>query len=738
MPTPAQVTSLIEGRCRTPFEILGNHPAGADSRGGRVIRAFLPWASEVEVMPEGAPAVPAERIHHEGLFQAFIPEARTYFPYRLSVTDGSGRAQVIEDPYRFPPVLDESRAEGFGAGTERRVHQVLGARPLDVDGVAGVSFAVWAPNALAICLLGTMNRWEARTLPMRPRGSTGVWELFVPGAGTGTMYKYQVVTSAGLRVDKADPCGRAVELRPATASVVWDASGYEWRDPDWMAQRAGWDPASAHMSTYEVHLGSWKRTPVEDRADGDHGWPGYRALAEELLPYVKDLGFTHVELLPVQEHPFDQSWGYQPLGFFAPTSRFGTPDDFRYFVDRAHQLGLGVILDWVPGHFPDDVHGLARFDGTALYEHPDPRRGHHPDWGTYIFDFGKAAVRSFLISSALHWLEDYHLDGLRVDAVASMLYLDYSREDGQWVPNELGGRENLDAVAFLRELNDVVHAECPGALVIAEESTSWPKVSHGTDRGGLGFDQKWNMGWMNDTLKFMQTDPLFRPGQYNSLTFSLMYAFSERFVLPFSHDEVVHGKGSLLGRMPGSRDEMFANLRALLAYFWAHPGKKLLFMGGEFGQWAEWNVDTGLDWSLLEHPPHQGIHGLVRELNRLYAAEPPLGALDFHGDGFEWLDCHDSAHTILSFLRWSEGWDDFVAIVVNFTPVRREDFRLAVPFPGTYRVVLNTDAPLFGGSGHPVPDTLQSCDGELVGRDQYIELPLPGLSTLYIKRVPEV
>ncbi|HSR41283.1 MAG TPA: 1,4-alpha-glucan branching protein GlgB, partial [Longimicrobiales bacterium] len=496
-----------------------------------------------------------------------------------------------------------------------------------------------------------------------------------------------------------------------------------------------WDPDASPISIYEVHLGSWRRRPEEAREEGDPGWLGYRELAEELLPYVRDLGFTHVELLPVMEHPLDESWGYQPLGFFAPTSRYGSPDDFRHFVDRAHQLGLGVLVDWVPGHFPRDAHGLIRFDGTPLYEHPDPRQAEHPDWGTLTFDFGKPAVRSFLISSALHWLEDFHVDGLRVDAVASMLYLDYSRPDGAWVPNPEGGRENLDAVAFLKEVNDVVHEEVPGALMVAEESTAWPRVSHGTDRGGLGFDQKWNMGWMNDTLDLMETDPLHRKGRYDRLTFSLMYAFSERFVLPLSHDEVVHGKASLLSKMPGPDEEMFANLRLLLAYLWSHPGKKLLFMGAELAQRREWSEHRELDWELEEYEAHAGVRRLVRELNRLYRDEEALHALDFHPDGFDWIDCHDPARTTLSFLRWAPEWEDFVVVAANFTPVERDPFRLAVPFEGRYRVVLNTDAADYGTSGTSVPKEVHSRPEALHAREHVVELPLPGLSVLWLKRV---
>jgi len=728
------ITSLVEGRSRAPFDFLGNHPVRADGEGGRVVRVFLPWASEVRVVRDGCAPHDAQRVHLGGLFVADFPDEPGYFPYRLEVTETRGGARTMDDPYRFPPFLDEGRAVAFLKGEERRVHEVLGARVMTLEGVDGTGFAVWAPNARAVNLMGTMNRWEGRCHPMRPRGATGIWELFVPGVGKDAAYKYEVVTSSGRKVDKADPCGRAMELRPATASVVWAPSGYSWGDSAWREALASSDVAQEAMSVYEVHLGSWKRTPPEDRDGGDHGWPGYRDLAHDLLPYVKEMGFTHVQLLPILEHPYDQSWGYQPVGFFAPTARFGGPDDFRYFVDQAHQMGIGVFLDWVPGHFPEDIHGLARFDGSALYEHPDPRRGKHADWGTRIFDYAKPAVRSFLMSSALHWLEDYHLDGLRVDAVASMLYLDYSRSEGQWLPNEFGGNENLEAVAFLKELNDSIHEACPGALVIAEESTAWPQVSHGTDRGGLGFDQKWNMGWMNDTLKFMETDPLFRAGQYDQMTFSLMYAFSERFVLPLSHDEVVHGKHSLVSKMPGSQAAQLANLRVLFAYMWSHPGKKLLFMGGELAQWKEWNVEAGLDWVLLDFPAHQGVQALIRRLNELYRNEAPLHQRDFHPDGFEWLDCNDPERTILSYVRWSEGWNESVVVVVNFTPTPRDDFRLAVPFPGSYRVVLNTDGAEFGGEGHPVPERLQTVPTALHGRQQYLELPLPALSVLYLTR----
>jgi len=716
--------SLAEGRCRAPFDVLGQHPR---KEGGLVVRVFIPWARSVDVLRRG-PRAPMTRIGGDGLFEREFPQAKEPFGYRLLVEDPDGRTWELEDPYRFGPALDETPIHAFLHGHERRIHLTLGAIPVEHEGVPGTRFAVWAPHADAVNLTGDMNHWDGRCHPMRPRGATGVWELFVPGVQAGVRYKYEIVTP-GSRSERADPCGRAAELRPATASEVWDPSTYAWGDEAWMAGRGGWTADSSPVSVYEVHLGSWRR-PDDPATDG---WLGYRDLADRLLPYVKDLGFTHVELLPVLEHPLDQSWGYQPLGFFAPTSRYGNPDDLRHFVDRAHQLGLGVILDWVPGHFPSDGHGLALFDGTPLYEDSDPLQAMHPDWGTLVFDYGKPAVRSFLVSSAIHWLEDYHLDGLRVDAVASMLYLDYSRPEGAWTPNVHGGRENLDAVEFLRQLNDAVHAEVPGVIMVAEESTAWPGVSRGTDLGGIGFDQKWNMGWMHDTLDFLSADPIYRSYKYDRLTFSLLYAFSERFVLPLSHDEVVHGKGSLINKMPGSYEDQFANLRLLYSYMWTHPGKKLLFMGGELAQWAEWNVDDQLDWALEDFDAHRGVGLLVGDLNRLYGQERALHEQDHRPEGFEWLDCSDRANTTLSWMRWSRGWDEVVIVAANFTPVRREGFRLPVPWPGSYRVLLNSDAPVYGGSGAYVPPVLGAQPGHLHGREQYLELTLPGLSALVLK-----
>ena len=673
-----------------------------------------------------------ERLHEAGLYQATFPGAREFFAYELRWTDAQSRPWTMHDPYRFPPVLDEARVESFLRGEEHRVHQMLGARVTEHAGARGTAFAVWAPHARAVSIMGDMNGWDPRAHPMRPRGATGMWEIFIPDINVGARYKFGIVGADGRRFDKADPCGKAAELRPATASEVTGGTRYQWGDDAWMERRASWSPDPSPISVYEVHLGSWRR---DQRSGADPAWLTYRELADRLVPYVLEMGFTHVELLPILEHPLDESWGYQPLGFFSPTSRFGSPDDFRYFVDQAHRAGLGVLLDWVPGHFPEDAHGLRRFDGTDLYEHPDPRRSRHPDWGTRMFDFGKPAVRSFLVSSALHWLEDYHLDGLRVDAVSSMLYLDYSRRPGEWVANEQGGRENWEAVRFLRELNDVVHREVPGALTIAEESTAWPRVSHGTDREGLGFDQKWNMGWMNDTLGVFSKDPVHRKYHYGELTFSQLYAHTERFVLPLSHDEVVHGKGSLVGKMPGYDQDKLRSLRMLFGYQWAHPGKKLLFMGGELAQWREWNSGEELDWALLEHPSHAGVRHLVGDLNRLYREEEALHARDFRTDGFEWIDCHDPDRTTLSFLRWGPGWETCVVVAVNLTPVDHVDFKLPVPHPGRYQLLLNTDAPEYGpSSGVWVPPYLESRPERARGREQVIDVPLPGLSVLFLRR----
>jgi 1,4-alpha-glucan branching enzyme len=571
---------------------------------------------------------------------------------------------------------------------------------------------------------------------MRARGSTGVWELFVPGVGPGALYKFRVVA----RVDgrprlKADPCGRAMQLRPDTASVVPAPPAVRWSDEAWIGARAASDPGRTPVSIYEVHLSSWRRIPGAKPREGHPGWHTYRELADELIPYVADLGFTHVELLPITEHPYDGSWGYQTVGYFAPTSRHGTADDLRYLVDRAHAAGIGVILDWVPAHFPQDAHGLARFDGTALYEHADPRKGVHPDWGTYIFNYARPEVAAFLVSSALYWIEEFHIDGLRLDAVASMLYLDYSRAEGQWVPNEFGGRENTEATTFLRALNETIHREHPGVLLMAEESTAWAGVTHDPGLGGLGFDVKWNMGWMHDTLEVMQADPLFRTGLYEKLTFGITYAFAERFLLAFSHDEVVHLKRSMLGKMPGETLDKFAHLRLLYGYMWAQPGKKLLFMGSELATWHEWDEEGVLDWALLDEPMHRGVHDWVAALNEAYGEEPALHEQDWSASGFEWVDCHDRDRTTLAWLRWAMDWSDFLVVVCNFTPVAWEGYRLAVPYRGTYEVRLDSNAAEFGGAGSLGATTFETADEPHLGRDQYVELTLPPLSILMLKRV---
>lgn len=726
MSHPDPFAALAQARHSTPFDVLGLHPG---TRGGWVVRIRAPWATDPRVWPESGAAV-AMREVAEGVFEAEFAEAEEPFAYRLCATDPTGRTVWWHDPYRFPPTLDEARVEAILEGVEVRQQEVLGAHPMEIEGVTGTRFAVWAPHAVAVSVVGSHNGWDPTLHPMRPRGATGVWELFLPEVGAGTLYKYHIATRPRGAHIKADPVGFQMELRPATASVVTAPPSFAWSDADWIAKRGPAREGSVPISIYEVHLGSWRRT-------GSQGWLGYRELAETLLPYVKELGFTHVELMPVMEHPLDESWGYQTVGYFAPTSRFGGPDALRAFVDRAHALGLGVILDWVPAHFPTDAHGLGRFDGSALYEHPDPRRGFHPDWGTYVFDVSRPEVRSFLISSALHWMESFHADGLRVDAVASMLYLDYSREEGQWIPNERGGRENLDAVAFFRQLNDAVHGAVPGALMIAEESTAWPAVSHGTDRGGLGFDQKWNMGWMNDTLEYFSADPLFRKGLHEKLTFGLTYAFSERFALPLSHDEVVHGKRSLIGRMPGDYEQQFAHLRLLYGWQWLQPGKKLLFMGGEFGQWTEWDVGRGLDWPLLDHPAHRGVQRWVQALNQLYLREPALHALDFRPEGFEWLQVDEREASVASWLRWTPEWEDFVLVVANFTPVDRPEWAVPAPFAGPYRCILDSDREMFGGGGRDPVGRVQTVDEPLHGRAQRLVLDLPGLSVRVFRRENE-
>ncbi len=617
----------------------------------------------------------------------------------------------------------------MGEGSHERTYEKMGAHLVEINGMKGVHFAVWAPNASKVYLMGDFNDWSGESHPLNSSNS-GIWTLFVPGLSENTVYKYRVVSASGESFEKADPYGFAMEQRPRTASVVADLGRYQWTDDNWVNGREKQQGLDRPISIYEVHLSSWLRIP-------DEKWGSryltYRELADELIPYVVKMGYTHLELMPIAEHPLDASWGYQVMGFFAPTSRFGTPEDLMYFIDRCHQNQLAVILDWVPAHFPKDGTGLNYFDGTHLYAHTDPRQGEHQDWGTMVFNYGRNEVRSFLISNALFWIDKYHFDGLRVDAVASMLYLDYSREEGEWLPNEYGGRENLEAISFLRKMNEVVHGVFPGVLTMAEESTAWPMVSRPTYTGGLGFSLKWNMGWMHDTLRYMGKDPIHRKYHQNDMTFGLLYAFNENFILPLSHDEVVHGKGSLLNKMAGDEWQKFANLRAFYGFMWAHPGKKLLFMGGEFAQWQEWNFDAGLEWGALERPKHLGMQQFVKELNQLYKNEPALYEVDFDSSGFEWIDASDTENNVLSFIRKAKTSDDSVVIITNFTPVPWHGYRVGVPESGHYREILNSDSESYGGSGVGNNGDLVTEDVVMHGRQQSLSLTLPPLATIMLK-----
>ena len=719
--------AIVDGVHGDPFAVLGPHRAG----GGRVVvRSFQPAADQVDLVDAATGCVLArmDRIHPGGLFMAELPSHCPADGYRLRLRHADGRTVEIDDPYRFPSTLGHHGHHLMSEDGHRRLYRTLGAHPATIDGVAGVRFAVWAPNARRVSLVGDFNDWDGRRHVMRRHPRSGVWEMFLPGLTAGHLYKYEIIGADGALLPlKADPVAFAMEQPSGGASVVCDLDGYRWSDHDWMARRAATCGRDAPMTIYEVHAGSWRR-------DETTGRPlTYRQLADRLIPYVADMGFTHIELLPVSEHPFYGSWGYQPLGLFAPTSRYGTPDDLRHFVDRCHQAGIGVILDWVVSHFPDDAHGLARFDGTHLYEHADPRQGRHADWDTLIYNYGRAEVANYLIANALFWLDEFHIDGLRVDAVASILYLDYSREDGDWVPNAHGGNENLDAVAFLKRLNETVYAHRPDTFTVAEESTAWPMVSRPTYLGGLGFGYKWNMGWMNDTLRYMRHDPVHRKHHHDDLTFGLLYAFSENFVLPLSHDEVVHAKGSLLDRMPGDRWQRFANLRAYLALMAAYPGKKLLFMGGEFGQQREWDHETGLDWHLLDDPPHAGLRALVRDLNRLYRALPALHARDCEADGFRWIDCHDHQQSVIAFLRQGGAPGDLAVVVCNFTPVVRHGYRIGVPRGGRWRERLNTDSTFYGGGDVGNGGLVAAGATPSHGFDHCLELTLPPLGTLVLE-----
>ena len=718
---------LVDGRLADPHSVLGAHRRN----GGVVVRAFRPTADAVTVKPldGGLEAVAAERIHPGGVFEAELPKAKLPLRYELEVAYPDGNTFTLRDPYAFLPTIGDIDLHLAGEGRHEELYERLGAHVRELEGVRGTAFAVWAPSARSVSVVGDFNSWDGRLHRMRSLGSSGIWELFIPDVGEGTHYKFEIHAQDGELRLKADPYAQEAELPPRTASIVHQST-YEWGDDTWLAQRRTRDQLAQPVSIYEVHLGSWRLNPLEDNRSLT-----YLELADELGDYVADMGFTHVELLPVMAHPFTGSWGYQVTSYFAPTPRFGSPDDLKAFVDRLHQRGIGVILDWVPAHFPRDDWALARFDGTALYEHADPRRGAHPEWGTLEFNFGRNEVRNFLVASGLYWLERYHADGLRVDAVASMLYLDYSREAGQWVPNQFGGNEDLDAVKFLKQLNETVYGRDPGSVTAAEESTAWPGVSRPTYLGGLGFGFKWNMGWMHDTLSYFQQDPVYRRWHHHELTFSLVYAFTENFILPLSHDEVVHGKGTLYSKMPGDHWQKLANLRTLYAYMWAHPGKKLLFMGQEFGQQQEWNEERSLDWHLLESRDFSGVQSLVRDLNHAYKRFPALWENDFEGAGFVWLEPNDAENSIVAFARQSKDFQDVVACVLNLTPVPRHSHRIGLPRPGRWVELVNTDAEAYGGSN---VGNLGGVEAEPVpwgGQPYSAQLALPPLGALWL--VPE-
>lgn len=723
---PNELMRIISACHHDPFEVLGKHPLGtaASAASDTLIRLYIPGARIASLLIKDQVHA-LQRIEGTDFFEwkglgKLVPGY-----YQVEWFDRHNNKHVEYDPYAFAPQLGDLDIHLFAEGQHWNIYQHLGAHPHNVDGIDGVLFATWAPSAERVSVVGDFNDWDGRHHPMRVRGGSGLWEVFIPGLSAGVLYKFEVrnrETSAVFL--KTDPYGQAFELRPQTSSIVTAPSTYEWQDKAWMEKRAHWNWQQAPVSIYEVHLGSWRR-----------GWAGefmnYRELAHQLVDYVKPLGFTHIEVLPVTEHPLDDSWGYQTTGYYAPTSRFGTPDDFRYFVDYLHQHDIGLILDWVPAHFPKDAHALARFDGSALYEHEDPRLGEHRDWGTLIYNYGRNEVRNFLLANALFWLKEYHVDGLRVDAVASMLHLDYSRNAGEWIPNIYGGNENLEAMSFLQQLNVLCHGQHPGALVIAEESTSWPQVTGPTWVGGLGFSMKWNMGWMHDTLEYMSKEPVHRQYHHNQLTFGMMYAFTENFQLPFSHDEVVHGKGSMIKKMPGDDWQKFANLRLLYTYMFTYPGSKLLFMGCEFGQWSEWAHKGTLDWHLLDYDSHRGLKTLVGDLNQHYKNLPSLHQRNYRGDGFEWIDCHDSTQSIISYIRKSD--EGFIIVILNFTPVPRMNYRIGVPVAGAYEEILNSDSGFYGGSNLGNGSNLYTQPVAWMNHAQSLEVNLPPLGALLLK-----
>ena len=720
------IDAVVGAYSGSPFDVLGLHESGA---GNVIVRAFRPTAKSLTIIRDASgERTEMTRLRDEGIFEATLEGELPDFRYQLEALTHDGQTETFTDPYAYPePMMTDYDRHLFGEGSLLYAYEKLGAHRRDVDGVAGVNFAVWAPNAYRVSVVGNFNNWDARVHPMQSHGEGGLWELFIPGVAVGEVYKYDLRShNQNYRGEKSDPYGFQSEVRPRNGSIVASLDGYDWGDKSWMDRRSTAAVLNGPMITYEVHLGSWRRN-----ADG--GFLTYRELADQLVPYVKEMGYTHIELMPIAEHPLDASWGYQVTGYYAATSRYGSPEDFMYFVDTCHQNEIGVILDWVPAHFPKDGFALSYFDGTHLYTHDDARRAEHPDWGTYIFNYGRNEVRNFLVANALFWLKKYHIDGLRVDAVSSMLYLSFGREDGGWLPNEHGGHENLEAIEFLREVNKVVHGEFPGAVTIAEESTSWPMVSRPTYVGGLGFTLKWNMGWMHDTLKYMKSDPIHRRWEHNTITFSIMYAFSENFVLSLSHDEVVHLKKSMLDKMAGDWWQKFASLRLLYGYQMTHPGKKLTFMGMEIGQWSEWSEERALDWPLLDGPMHQGVQTWVRELNALYQAQPALWEHDFDERGFRWIDANDSENSVLTYIRFADDPSEFIVVAMNFTPVPRQGYCIGVPEAGYYEELMNSDSDRYGGSNVGNGGGVHTDAYESHGYQQRLSLTLPPLGIVVLK-----
>ncbi len=708
---------IINATHHSPFSVLGWQKRGKDN----CIRVYLPFCQRIRI--QGCD-IDMKRVSNTDLFEYTGQTRHIPHHYKLDLVDQYGNQHEVYDPYTFEVVIPEFDLHLFDLGQHWHIYRILGAHLTQIDTVSGVRFAVWAPNAVRVSVIGDFNQWDGRRHPMQSLGDSGIWVLFIPDLSVAEIYKYEIRNrTSGELLVKSDPYAQQFELRPNTASMVVNKAQHSWHDSNWLTAREKFDCLHAPVSIYEVHLGSWQR-------NSDNGVFNYRELAHRLCAYVNKMGYTHIELLPITEYPYDESWGYQVLGYFAPTARYGSPDDFRYFIDYFHSHNIGVILDWVPAHFPKDDHGLARFDGTAIYEHEDPHLGEHPDWGTLVFNYERNEVRNFLLSSAIYWLEEFHLDGLRVDAVASMLYLDYSRNEGEWAPNKYGGNENLGAIHFLQELNKITHSRFPGTMVLAEESTAWPQVTRPTWVGGLGFTMKWNMGWMHDTLKYISTDPVHRKYHHQNLTFGLLYAFSENFVLPLSHDEVVHGKSSLLHKMPGDEWQKFANLRLLYTYMYTYPGKKLMFMGGEIGQGTEWNSHQALEWYLLDFDFHVGIQKTVQDLNTIYCEQVPLHYHDCSDEGFEWIDCHDQDHSVISYIRKFEQKN--IVVVLNFTPVPRDKYRIGVPNNGEYKVIFNSDSSYYCGSNYPAATICSSDNTEYMGYQFSLVLNLPPLSGIIL------